>query len=53
MIVPQFPLEFNYYLKQMWPRIDVLSSHQISIRLGARVDHLITRSFNDLCYFNF
>jgi len=53
MIVPQFLLELNYYLKQMWPRIDVLSRHQISTLLGAHFDHLIIRSFNDLCCLNF
>ena len=53
VIVPQFPLELNYYLKQMWLRIDVLSRHQTSTQLGAHFDHLITCSFNDLCCLNF
>jgi len=45
----QFPLGLNYYLKQMWLGVDVLSCHQISTRLGAHFDPLITRSSNDLC----
>ena len=36
-----------------WLRIDALSRHQISTRLGAHFDHLITRLFNDLYCLNF